>query len=239
MGRLFLVRHAQASFLSDNYDQLSTMGETQARLLGECWTRRKMVFDRVSTGPAVRHRRTAEIVAQVYQHRSLDFPQPIAVPEFDEFQADAVMSEGLSQLLPHSTEIRQMHETLQRASNEGQKGAAFQRLFETVISMWVRGEVTIQSAGSWQEFCARVNQGLSRFFAAAKKGEVAAIFTSGGPISVCAQRALQLSSQETLRVAWMSRNCSFSEFLFSGDRVTLSTFNSFPHLDDEALLTYR
>ena len=53
------------------------------------------------------------------------------------------------------------------------------------------------------------------------------------------QRALNLSPQDTLRVAWMSRNCSYSEFLFSGDRFTLSTFNAFPHLDDAALLTYR
>jgi hypothetical protein len=38
---------------------------------------------------------------------------------------------------------------------------------------------------------------------------------------------------------WMSRNCSYSEFLFSGERFTLSAFNAFPHLDDPALLTYR
>ena len=61
MGRLFLVRHAQASFLSQNYDQLSALGETQARLLGEYWARRKMTFDRVCVGPAIRHRQTAQI----------------------------------------------------------------------------------------------------------------------------------------------------------------------------------
>jgi hypothetical protein len=68
---------------------------------------------------------------------------------------------------------------------------------------------------------------------------VVAIFTSGGPLSVVAQRALHLSAQDTLRIAWMARNSSFSEFLFSGDRLTLSSFNSFPHLDDDSLLTYR
>jgi hypothetical protein len=34
MGVLYLVRHAQASFLEPNYDKLSTLGETQARVLG-------------------------------------------------------------------------------------------------------------------------------------------------------------------------------------------------------------
>jgi hypothetical protein len=36
----------------------------------------------------------------------------------------------------------------------------------------------------------------------------------------------------------MPRNCSFSEFIFPKDRFTLSSFNAFPHLDDDSLLTY-
>jgi broad specificity phosphatase PhoE len=92
---------------------------------------------------------------------------------------------------------------------------------------------------TWQEFCLRVNRGLKSFLADGGKGEVAAIFTSGGPLSVVVQSALHLSAQDTLRIAWMARNCSFSEFLFSRDRLTLSSFNSFPHLDDDSLLTYR
>src|ERR1700740_634212 len=51
MGRLFLVRHAQASFLSQNYDQLSPLGGTQARLLGQYWAQHHVLFDRVGTGP--------------------------------------------------------------------------------------------------------------------------------------------------------------------------------------------
>jgi len=50
MGILFLVRHAQAWFLEQNYDKLSALGEAQARHLGEYWTRRKIVFDRVCAG---------------------------------------------------------------------------------------------------------------------------------------------------------------------------------------------
>jgi len=37
----------------------------------------------------------------------------------------------------------------------------------------------------------------------------------------------------------MSRNASFSEFLASGERFTLSMFNAHPHLDADSLLTYR
>ena len=56
---------------------------------------------------------------------------------------------------------------------------------------------------------------------------------------VAVQRALHLSARDTLDLAWMIRNCAYSEFVFSGERFTLSTFNSFPHLDEQSLLTYR
>ena len=239
MGRLFLVRHAQASFLSENYDQLSALGETQAHLLGEYWARRKMTFNRVCSGPAIRHRRTAQVVGEAYLKRGLPFSGPAIVEEFDEFNGEAVLAQTLPQLLAENAKIRELHEAMQHASSDSERRANFQRVFEAAVSRWVDGGVVLQNAESWQDFCTRVNRGLTAFLANSPKGEVVAIFTSGGPISVAIQRALHLSAQDTLRIAWMARNCSFSEFLFSGDRLTLSSFNSFPHLDEDSLLTYR
>jgi hypothetical protein len=65
------------------------------------------------------------------------------------------------------------------------------------------------------------------------------IFTSAGTIAAAMRRALHLSAEATLRMTWMSRNASFSSFLASGERFTLSTFNAHPHLDGDGLLTYR
>jgi hypothetical protein len=53
------------------------------------------------------------------------------------------------------------------------------------------------------------------------------------------QSALQLSAECTLNVSWMSRNSSWSEFIYSGKRFTLSSFNSHAHIGDPAMLTYR
>lgn len=239
MGRLILVRHAQASFLSQDYDRLSALGETQAHLLGEYWAKRDFAFDRICSGPALRHRQTAQLVVEAFQKMGLRFPAPVTVEEFDEFQGESVLSESLPQLLANNARIRELHEVMQSSRDEGTKRMNFQRLFEAVISMWVSGEITPRHVESWQEFCTRVNRGLTEFLGTSRKGEIAAIFTSGGPVSVAVQRALHLSAPDTLRVAWMPRNCSLSEFLFSGDRFTLSSFNSFPHLDSESLLTYR
>jgi broad specificity phosphatase PhoE len=239
MSRLLLVRHAQASFLSENYDQLSAIGEAQARLLGEYWARHKVVFDRVCTGPAIRHRHTAKLAGETYRNAGRTFADPVVMDEFDEFQADAVLAQSLPQLLGRNKRIREWHDEMQSSSTEAEKRVNFQRIFETVISMWINGGISPQNVEPWQEFCARVNRGLRTFLANSRKSEVVAIFTSGGPLGVAVQLALHLSAEDTLRIAWMSRNCSFSEFLFSGDRLTLSSFSAFPHLDDESLLTYR
>src|SRR5205807_5635398 len=66
MSRLFVVRHGQASFMEQNYDKLSATGEIQARLLGEYWAHRRVVFDRIYSGPRVRQIETARIAGEVY-----------------------------------------------------------------------------------------------------------------------------------------------------------------------------
>ena len=197
------------------------------------------MFDRVGTGPALRHRHTAQIAGEAYRKIGLTFSEPAMLEEFGEFNGEAILAQSLPQLLGRDGKIRELHDALQNSSNETEKRANFQRMFEAVIYLWANGEIKPQNVETWQDFCARVTRGLSNFLAKAGKGEVAAIFTSGGPLGVVVQWALHLSAQDTLRVAWMSRNCSYSEFLFSGDRLTLSSFNSFPHLDDDSLLTYR
>ena len=66
MSHLFLIRHGQASFLSDNYDQLSDMGREQAKILGKQLVTSATNFDVVYSGDLVRQIDTAEIVANVY-----------------------------------------------------------------------------------------------------------------------------------------------------------------------------
>jgi broad specificity phosphatase PhoE len=239
MGRVFLVRHAQASFLEPNYDRLSATGEAQSRILGEYWARHKVVFDRICSGPRVRHRDTEKGVRETYAKHNLAFLESLVLDEFDEFQGDVVLEKSLPQLCATDSHVRDLEAAVKTANSPPQRRRNFQKLFDTVVTMWVNGELAVEGVESWESFIARVNRGLSQFLSTATKNETCAIFTSGGPVAVSVQRALRLSPQDTLQVAWMPRNCSYSEFLFSADRFTLSTFNSFQHLDDPALLTYR
>jgi broad specificity phosphatase PhoE len=239
MSRLFVVRHAQASFLDPNYDKLSPLGETQARLLGEYWAGHGLTFDRGCTGPCVRQKETARFVSETYKKAKLAFPDLVEMPEFDEYQGEAVLKQSLPQLLKTEKMIRELYEAFQESRDDQARRKTFQKLFELIIIRWVDDEILLQDVEPWNDFRKRVNRGLAAFLDGGRLGERTVIFSSGGPIGLAMQRALDLSSQYTIRVSWMSQNSSFSEFLYSRDRFTLSTFNSFPHLDQQLLQTYR
>jgi broad specificity phosphatase PhoE len=236
MGRLFLIRHGQACFLEGNYDRLSERGGQQARLLGAYWAQRKVLFDRVCTGPCLRQKDTARFMSDAYRKAGLEFPEPLVLPEFDEYQGETVLERSLPGLLEIDTTVRDLHTAFQSSTGASGRRVTFQKLFEIVIRKWVEGAVFLPSVETWSKFCSRVNLGLAKFLDAGGRGERVAIVTSNSPIAVAMQRALNLSPQHTLQVSWMSRNSSWSEFLYSGDRFTLSAFNTHPHLNDSAML---
>ncbi len=41
------------------------------------------------------------------------------------------------------------------------------------------------------------------------------------------------------RTAWMTANSAYSQFIFSGARFTLASYNSYPHITDREFFTYR
>src|SRR5262245_19695929 len=226
MSRLFLVRHGQASFLERNYDKLSSRGEQQSRILGEYWAGLNIRFDRVFSGPRVRQRETARIVGEAYKSAGVPWPEPVVLETFDEFQAELVIERSLPALLESDSDIRRMHEDFKASSTRPEQFKTFQRIFEVVIGRWADGAIPLQDIEPWQDFCSRVQRGLSQIAANGSRGQQIAVFSSGGPVGVAMQRALELSTEATLKTAWMVRNCAFSEFLFSSGRFTLSSYNA-------------
>jgi broad specificity phosphatase PhoE len=239
MSRLILVRHGQASFLESNYDKLSPKGEAQSRLLGEYWARQRVHFDRVYSGPRVRQRETARIVGEAYKKAGVPWPEPAVLDAFDEFRAESVIERSLPELIEKDQHIRSLHQAFQRASGRDEQFKTFQRMFEVVIGRWAAGEIPIAEIEPWADFCSRVQNALSQLSSNGNRGSEIAVFSSGGPVGVALQRALGLSTEATLKAAWMVRNCAYNEFLFSSGRFTLSTYNSCPHLSDPGFITYR
>jgi broad specificity phosphatase PhoE len=84
-----------------------------------------------------------------------------------------------------------------------------------------------------------VDRAIAKIRSDAHKNGRVAVFTSGGVIAATVRNALDLSPQRTLELSWTSRNASYTEFLFSNERFSLSSFNNHPHLLEQELLTYR
>jgi broad specificity phosphatase PhoE len=239
MALLTLVRHGQASFLQDNYDKLSERGELQARVLGEYWLRTGATFGQVYYGPACRHLRTGEIVADVYRRAGASWPEPVRLPELDEYAGIEVVRTFLPGLMETHEDIRALEAEFRQAGEQDVAFRLFDKLFARITRMWVNEELDSPDVEPWREFCARVDRCIAQIRRAAGKNARIAVFTSGGVIAATVRAALDLTPQRTLEMSWTSRNASFTEFLFSTERFSLASFNNHPHLEDEELLTYR
>ena len=62
MATIYLIRHGQASFGSDDYDQLSQLGVRQAEVTGEYFRDCDIYFDAAYCGDLKRQRSTSELV---------------------------------------------------------------------------------------------------------------------------------------------------------------------------------
>ena len=236
MSILFLVRHGQASFCADDYDQLSSRGVEQARQLGLHWAELQLSFDHVYVGPRRRHRQTLDEVAAVYRGRGLSWPEPIEVPELDEHFGYDVLIRSLPDLMQRDPIIREMKDKLRKDSDTAQRH--YLRLFQKVTRLWVRREINLPDLEAWHEFRSRVRRGLEKITGAAGSKKRIVAFSSGGPVAAATGLALNLDDEKTLELSWVVRNSACAEFLFSQGRFSLVTFNAVPHLTDSHLLTF-
>src|SRR5215471_939705 len=238
MGNLVLARHGQAAFLSDDYDKLSPLGETQARALGTFWASRGVSFDAVFSGPRIRQIRTAELVRESYSESGLGWPDHEIIPELDEYDGHEVMAGLLPIMAERDAIVRQLEQAYERSKGTDEHYKSFQRLFEVVVVAWAEGSVLHPQVRPWREFKERVQRGITRMRDGAGRGRRIVAFTSGGPISVTMQMALGVADRVAIGLNWQLRNASVTEFIFSKDRFTLDGFNGLPHLERE-LWTYR
>jgi broad specificity phosphatase PhoE len=235
---LTLVRHGQASFLTDDYDRLSPLGEEQSLRLGDYWVARGVTFDEVYTGPRRRQLRTCEIVGTRYLRAAIKWPVPTVIDELDEYDGDGIVRELLPALIARDQRFRQLAETFD-AAEAGDRPLHFQRLFEAVTGEWVRGELEAEGLESWRRFHDRVRRAIERMTEGERSGRRVVAFTSGGPVSISVQLAARAPETVALELNWRIRNCALTEFIFTRGRITLDAFNAAPHLDERRLLTYR
>jgi len=220
-------------------DQLSPLGEEQARTLARYWIREGVNFDEVYSGTLVRQRRTAEFAGECFVQSGLDWPELQSTPEFNEYDSVGIINNLIPSLAERDSAFRALAEAFERNRDTPERNRHFQKMFEVVTSVWLGGDFEVEGVESWQSFQSRVRGAIKRIISGQGSGRRVAVFTSGGVIGVAVQNVLNAPERSALELNWRVRNCSMTEFVFTRDRLSLDSFNTIPHLDDPALRTYR
>ncbi len=219
MSTLTLVRHGQARAFEKDSDRLTGFGEQQARMLGTWWRDRGVTFTEVYCGTLERQRHTAKLAG---------YPGAIADAAWNEYDAAGILAlspEFAAQFEPH-----------RRAPDANRH---FQRAFEQAMMRWVAGDLSSPSVESFERFHQRITAALSAILAGEALSRRVLVVTSGGPIGAMVQSVLRAPPGMAIELNWRVRNSSITEFLFSGGRIALDSFNATPHLTEPHLVTYR
>ncbi len=226
MSTIYMVRHGQASFGKGNYDKLSDRGLLQSRILAEYFKKLNIRFDLIFTGTLIRQIETAREVLALYEDIGLPLPDVKQLEEFNEFDYKSVFTTMIPII---SEEDPSFKNDVERVFDDKR---SFQRVFERVIMKWVSGSPDIEGFVSWEEFVSRVNKGIDAIMKSHGRGKQIGIFTSGGAIAVAIRKAVNLPDEDTIRIAGQIVNSSVSRFKCTRDRITLSTFNEYSHLEN-------
>jgi broad specificity phosphatase PhoE len=239
MSVLTLVRHGQASFFADDYDQLTPLGEQQSRLLGEYWARQGVQFDAIYAGPRVRQQRSAEIAGAAVRQAGAAWPDPVLLPDLDEFDLHGVFRQLAPALCRQNADFASLFDNYRQSTEKNDRLRNFQRMFEPLLLHWQSLPAGDERVESWPDFRERVERTILQVAEPTGSGRHVVLFTSGGFIGNAARLALCAPDRSALELAWRLRNASLTEFVFTHNRFTLDSFNAVPHLQDPALLTYR
>ena len=215
MGNLYLVRHGQASFGAEDYDQLSEQGLRQSERLGEYLAYKGIRFEAALVGTLRRHTQTLDGILKGLGADVAALPWP----GLNEYDSAAVIATVHPHPLtkPDTPEVYRHHFRLLR---EG-------------LRAWMQGRTEPAGMPSYVDFLAGVTAALDHV-RDKHHGAKVLVVSSGGPISTAVGHVLGTSPETTVELNLRIRNTAVTEFAFTPKRHMLLTYNTLPHLDGPA-----
>lgn len=236
MSMIYLIRHGQASFGSDDYDKLSKLGVQQARILAgflyDCGLR----FDGVYAGTMRRQVETADEVLSFFRDSGTPWPELVQTEAFDEYDTDAIVRAVLPSMLADDPSYGDDLSTMFTSK------ASFKRIFETAMLRWVNAAALTGGVETWEGLKARVAAAIDGIRRVHGRGSTVAVFTSGGPIAAALAYVLGITGETAMRLNWQIVNTSITRLMYNEHSVTLAGFNVISHLElarDPSVITYR
>ena len=232
MSVIYLIRHGQASFGTDNYDQLSALGREQSALLGSYFAALGEPIHGIYSGTLERQRETAQLVAAALAPHA---PPLTVEPAFDEYESESILRAFAAS------------QTQAQLADAGWPGLhtdrrRFQFFLERAARAWVDAQIVAEGLLPWRDFHGRIIVAIEKIMRAEGRGKTLVVSTSGGVIGTIVAHVLGLANHIGIELNWAVHNASITRLIYSADKVSLSMFNGLPHLDQDGrrqLITYR
>jgi len=205
VGAIHLIRHGQASWQSDDYDQLSELGYRQASWLGTSWESSGFLPTWSVAGSMKRHAQTAVGVIDAIDGDLYDVDP--GWNEYDHLALTGAVS----------------------AADRPADAKEFQRQLDASLEAWVGG-AGAAAGESFAEFEDRVLAALEAAVANAGSGQQVAVFTSGGPIALVASHLLTGGPSLFITLNRVVVNASVTTVMVGGAGTRLLTFNEHTHV---------
>jgi broad specificity phosphatase PhoE len=226
-----LLRHAQASAGAEDYDELSALGYQQADKVGAYLVRHNVRFGAVYLGALKRHAQTLAAIRSNYESSSLPLPIPCVLPELNEYDFRSVLRAYRDQF-PDDHDV---------------SAGRWLVVLKSALLAWARDQIQADDLESWAAFQIRVSNAAKRIASECRheradngQSSEVLVVTSGGVISLIAQRALGFEDESVGSLNMALKNTALNEFRVTQNGWQLQSFNALPHLsapDELALHT--
>jgi broad specificity phosphatase PhoE len=208
MGTILLVRHGQASFGADDYDQLSALGYDQARDVGAALGERGLVPSLIVSGGLKRQQQTAASMVEAAGWAT----ELVTDPNWDEFDHIGMVGGG------HGPEVRT-------------DPRAFQDALEVGMREWAAGA---DGPETFAGFGRRTAAGLASVAEQLGSGETAIVVSSAGVIARVCCELLGVAGDAWVSLNRVAFNTGITTLATGRSGVSLLTFNDPGHLEPKA-----
>ncbi|HGY11252.1 MAG TPA: histidine phosphatase family protein, partial [Desulfobacterales bacterium] len=230
MSKIFLIRHGQASFLEDDYDNLSNKGIEQSEALGTYFLNNEIHFDKIYIGNLKRHRQTFEAYSKAFIGGNIEIAEPVFLEELNEHMALDAFKLAYDDFILTNENANALFEEIKHKPHLQQSN--YIQIFSLFFSEFVLGKYPLNghAVQSWSDFRIQAKKGIATILDNTNSGETVGVFTSGGTKSSIIGDSLDLADQKISELNMAIRNTSFSQLYFSRSKLNILSINEIPHL---------
>jgi len=234
MSKLVFIRHAQASYMSDDYDNLSDFGIEQSKSLGRYFNKEGIRFDQVFVGPLKRH-------AQTFNYSMEQLPmnnrnEPVFLNGLKEHNGPEALRVKHNEIQDIYPEVEGWRREMELDPTLKHRNSL--RIFRLFMADWMDEKIVVDhpDVEPYDQWKKGVKAAVDAIFQSVQGRENVAVYTSGGTIGSVIGIALGLENGRTIANLNDSiRNTSLSHFHYSEQGFNVLSFNEIPHLTKEQI----